>query len=161
MKRNFMDIIHKGHRKQWAALFLEPTDNSLLQLGRGALVSAISFLVDYLMLLSLTASGAFYLVAAGFCYGVGMLVNFILSKIIVFNNSESVVPLGGELFGYLLICVVGLGITEVLLFLFTGLLEMTITGSKVLAALMVFAWNYAARKKFLYKKTHEFEQAPK
>lgn len=152
LRDEVMDIIRKGHHRQWADLFINPTSNATLQLGRGALVSFIAFLADYFMLIVLTKSGSYYLVAAGFAYGFGMLINFFASKFIVFNNSVSVVSLGGEFMGYVVIVLIGLGMTEVFILLFHGIAGMGLSGSKVLAALIVFIWNYLARKKFLYRE---------
>lgn len=55
---------------------------------------------------------------------------------------------------FALIGLVGLGLNELVLWLLTGLLGVFYLTSKIASVALVFTWNFAARKWFLFSNTH-------
>ena len=58
----------------------------------------------------------------------------------------------GEFAVYAIIGVMGLGLTELLMYLFTDKLAVHYIISKIIVAAIVLVWNFFARKLILYKK---------
>lgn len=132
-------------------LFIEPTDNTLIQLFRYLFVGGTAFVVDAGCLFLLEMIGLNYLIAAIFAFIGGLIVNFILSKMLVFKGSETNSSSGVEFLVYAVIGVIGLGLTELILYLFTEKLSFYFMVSKIIAAVIVLIWNFVARKVILYK----------
>ena len=133
-------------------IFLTPTNNSFLQFFRYLFVGGIAMVVDAGVLFALTELlSLHYLVSAIFAFVAGLVTNFLLSKLLVFRGSEARANALMEFLGYALIGVVGLGITELILFLFTNSMTLHYMLSKAIATVVVLAWNYLARKLILYK----------
>lgn len=130
-------------------LFLSPTEDAFVQFFRYIFVGGAAFLADYALLFLLTRLGMHYLIAAIFSFIFGFLVNFAMGKWLVFQKEA---PMGRkkELAGVLLISLVGLALTELLLFFFTEILYVHYMLSKIIAAGLVLIWNFLARKKWMY-----------
>lgn len=115
---------------------------------RYGLAGAVAFAADALLLFLLVHN--FYVsylwaAAAGFC--IGLFVNYRLNVQFVFY--EAGVPRWSfAIFG--MVGVLGLGFTEILMWLFTGIWGLHYLLSKLIAVIMVFFWNYGARKKFCF-----------
>lgn len=112
-------------------------------------VGGISFVVDAGVLF-MTEPLAGHLIGAAIAFVVGLVVNFILSKLFVFAKA-SVNP-KVEFLTYVLIGLVGLGLTELLMYTLTDWLGFYFMFSKVITAAIVLAWNFAARKMILYRR---------
>lgn len=82
---------------------------------------------------------------------ISVLVNYILSTKWVFNqdNIENKVL---EFNLFILISTIGLGFTEILLYLFTDIFGIYYLISKVIAAVIVLFWNFLARRVMFYGK---------
>lgn len=91
-----------------------------------------------------------YLLAAAAAFIIGLAVNFFLSKIFVFKEKQKNAAL--EFAAYALIGVIGLGITEILMYLFTEKLDLYYMFSKIIVAAIVLVYNFAARKFILYRR---------
>lgn len=133
-------------------LFMEPTDNVVIQFFRYIFVGGIAFLVDGGSLFLIELMGIHYLIAAVFAFILGLTANFIMSKLLVFNGSESNKSNRVEFIVYGVIGIIGLGITEIIMFAFTEKLNMHFMISKIIAAALVLVWNFMARKIALYNK---------
>lgn len=133
-------------------LFIEPTKNTFIQLFRYLFVGGTAFAVDAGCLFLLELTGIYYLLAAVFAFTAGLAVNFLLSKALVFKGSESGNSNEVEFLLYAVIGVIGLGLTEMIMYLFTEKLSLYFMVSKVIAAVAVLIWNFAARKITLYRK---------
>lgn len=140
--------ILKGRR--FRALFLQPTENTIIQLIRYGITGGTSFLVDYLLLFFLERYGAYYLVAATLSFVMGILCNFLLTKYFAFRAVDAAVRPGAELVVFGGISAGGLGLTLLLLYLFTTRVHMHLMLAKFISSLLVFVWNFSARKLFLY-----------
>ena len=109
-------------------------------------------MVDWGVLYVLTSVCEIYhLISAVVSFIAGLLTNFILSKLLVFKANEAKVNSLTEFLGYALIGVVGLGLTELIMYVGTDCFGLYYMIPKVLATVIVLIWNYFARKKLLYK----------
>ena len=133
-------------------IFITPTKNSFLQFFRYVFVGGIATIVDWGILFLLTDFVHIYhLVSAIIAFIAGLITNFFLSKILVFKANEAKVNPVLEFVSYAIIGVIGLGITELIMFLFTNCWSVHYMISKVIATVIVLAWNYLARRIVIYK----------
>ena len=145
----FFTFLKKGDFK---AIFVSPTKNSFLQFFRYAFVGGIATVVDWGILFLLTEfAHIYFLISASIAFLAGLVTNFVLSRQLVFKASTAKVPPLVEFITYAIIGVVGLGITELILALFTNIWSIHYMLSKCIATVLVLFWNYAARKYILYK----------
>lgn len=133
-------------------LFVNDTENTLIQLFRYCFVGGFAFLADWLSMILFTKIGLHYLISAIIGFIVGLIVNFLLSKLFVFKKDNAAIGKKGEFIAYAVIGVVGLGITELLMYFFTEIILLHYAISKIIAAVIVLFWNFIARKKILYGK---------
>jgi len=134
-------------------LLIEPTEDTAIQAVRYIFVGGIATLADWAVLFGLQALGVgkYVAAAAGFC--AGLVVNFFLSKLLVFRLSKPRTGAGfREFIGHAVIGLVGLGLTELLLYLFTDVLPLPIWAGKAAATVLTMIWNFCGRKFILYKK---------
>ena len=136
--------------KLYRNIFIEPTENSLLQFIRYGFVGAISAVVNIGMLYIFTdVFGIYYIVSNILSFTLGLIVNYILSKKTVFTQDVSISKYK-EFIIYAIIGVIGLLFDTLLLWLFTDKLALFYLISKILSTFIVFIWNFGARK-VLYK----------
>ena len=133
-------------------LFIRPTTNGMIQFFRYAFVGGIAALVDWAVLYALTRLGMHYLVSTVFAFVAGLAVNYLLSKKLVFSAEKSRVGRSAEFAVYAVVGVVGLGLTEAIMYLLTEKLGLYFMFSKIIATLVVLVWNYAGRKLILYRR---------
>ena len=82
---------------------------------------------------------------------VGTVVNFVISKILVFKMDEAKMGVKGEFVGFAVIGIIGLGIKELLMLLFVNVLLINNYVAWIVSALLVLIWNFAGRKIAIYK----------
>ncbi len=115
------------------------------------LVSFVSFCVDFGLLALLTeVGGLFYLVSAAISFLAGTSVSYLFSILWVFEVRRFS-SRGLEYLVFVLVGAIGLGLNEALLWLFTEPLAIHYLLSKVIAASIIFFWNFAARKWMLFR----------
>ncbi|MGN0375443.1 MAG: GtrA family protein [Butyrivibrio sp.] len=131
-------------------IFVTATSNPVIQFFRYVFVGGISFVADSGSLFILEHIGLYYLVAASIAFIIGLVCNFFLSKLLVFHESKTDKRV--EFLVYGLIGLIGLGITEACMYLLTDIAGMYFMLSKILVAVLVLIWNFAARKLILYRK---------
>ena len=147
--KEFFELLKKFDLK---GILITPTKNGFLQFVRYVFVGGIATVVDWGALFLLTdIAHIYHLVSAIIAFVAGLITNFLLSKLLVFNANEAKVSPAMEFVSYGMIGVVGLGITELIMFLLTNCLSVHYMISKMIATVIVLAWNYLARKKILYK----------
>ena len=145
--REFLDLLRRFDLR---GIFLLPTQNGFLQFFRYAFVGGIAALADWGTLWLLTeALHLHYLVSAIIAFAVGLGVNYLLSKRFVFRADTARMHPAAEFFAYALIGVIGLGLTELILWLLGSVMHYML--AKLIAAAVVLLWNYGARK-LLYRK---------
>lgn len=124
-------------------------DNTYIQFLRYIVVGGISFVADAGTLWILE-HWLDYLIAAAVAFIVGLIVNFVLSKLFVFQSKKNNSVL--EFAVYAVIGVVGLGLTELLMYVFTDKMGLYFIISKIITAAIVLVWNFVARKVILYRR---------
>lgn len=127
------------------------TNNLFLQLFRYTFVGCLAFIVDFgLLFLFTDFVGMHYLLSASLSFVAGLLVNYIISKLWVFDKT-SIKNGKLEFLVFALIGVIGLGLTELLMWFFTDVLGFFYMLSKILTTAIVYFWNFFARKYMIFK----------
>lgn len=133
-------------------LLIEPTDKLILQMLRYCFVGGIAFIADNGSYLLLVKMGCHYMAGAVIAFFIGLAVNYLLSKLLVFKMENARTGAISEFAIYALIGAVGLGITEVLLWLQVEVLGFNEIIAKLAASVITLIWNFAARKIILYRR---------
>ncbi len=124
--------------------------NFFTQLFRYSIVGGIAFIVDFGLLYSLTEwLNFYYLLSATLSFIAGLIVNYTLSTKWVFYQS-SIQNKGAEFLAFSLIGVAGLGINNLVLWGLTAGLSLHYMFSKIFTTIVVFAWNFLARKYLIF-----------
>ena len=131
------------------ALFREKTTNTFIQFFRYIFVGGFAFLADAFTLW-LCEKFVHYMIAAAIAFIVGLAANYVLSVCFVFSESEKVSNKVKEFIVYAVIGIIGLLLTEAIMYLCTDVIGMYFLLSKIIAAVIVLVWNFVARKKILY-----------
>lgn len=128
------------------------TDNVFIQFFRYCIVGGLAFLVDYgLLYLLADKFGLHYLLSANIAFIAGLVVNYLISTFWVFSESKYQ-DKRKEFAIFAIIGVIGLGLTEGLMWLFTDLAGLHYMLSKLITAALVLLWNFIARKLILFTK---------
>ena len=133
-------------------LFIEKTDNTLIQLLRYTFVGGIAFVVDFTSLYLLTEfAGLHYLHSAAIAFILGLIINYILSILWVFK-SRAVNKKIIEFTIFVIIGIVGLGLNIIIIWFFTDRFSIDfLYYSKLISTAIVYFWNFLARKYILYR----------
>lgn len=132
------------------SLFITKSSNTFIQFFRYIFVGGVSFLADGGSLFLITTIGVNYLISVIFAFVIGLAVNYGLSKLLVFENSSVNGKI--EFLVYGIIGVIGLGFTEIIMYVLTEIAGLYFMFSKVIATIIVLVWNFVARKITLYRK---------
>jgi len=132
-------------------IFTQKTENTYIQFFRYFFVGGFAFVVDFALLYILTDKlKMFYLFSATIAFIVGIIVNFILSKLWIFQKKALVNKyLEFGIFGA--VGIVGLGLNNLIMWFLTSKLGLYYLLSKLVATAIVYIWNFGARKYILYK----------
>lgn len=126
------------------------TTNIFIQFFRYTLVGGVAFAIDFGLLFVLTEYVNFhYLISATFSFLVGLFVNYVLSTQWIFRNSK-IKNKRVEFILFGLIGAIGLGLNNVLLYIFTDLIGLYYMFSKLITAILVYVWNFLGRRYFLF-----------
>lgn len=131
-------------------LFLDCTLNTITQLFRYVITGISSFLVDYFLLFFLEMLGMHYLSASALSFLAGMTCNFLLTKFFAFRNLGPDRGPAIEIAVFIAISGGGLLLTTLLMFWLTSHVQLYFMTSKVISSILVFFWNFFARKWILY-----------
>jgi len=133
-------------------IFKEKTDNTLLQLFRYTFVGGFAFIIDFVTLYTLTEFVKIhYLISAGIAFIFGLTVNYFFSVKWVFNN-RVMKNRSLEFLLFTLIGLVGLGLNELFLWILTDFFLIYYLFSKIITTIIVYFWNFFARKIILFNK---------
>jgi len=121
------------------------------ELFRYTIVGGIGFLIDFSVLTALVEFGGIhYLLAATLAFLTGVACTYVLSIRWVFayrsNERRDI-----ELTIFALVGVVGLLLTNLFMFLFVDVFSMLYFIAKPLVTIIVFSWNFGARKYLLFR----------
>lgn len=150
--------------RKFSKLFAGETDDTFIQFFRYVFVGGLAFLLDYgVMTLLVEICGLNEVFAASVSFILGLVANYLLSTLWVFKSSN--VSNRWIEFGiFAAIGVVGLGINAVIIWLFQDVMGAhMLLGSlipqskyymigKLVSTVVVFLWNFIARKMILYRK---------
>ena len=146
-------------------LFAGETDNTFIQFFRYLFVGGFAFVVDYGTLMLLVEVFGFNTkLAAVVAFILGLAVNYILSTLWIFKNSKIENRLA-EFAAFALIGVIGLGINELIIWLFDDVIaphqpigfipqDKYYMIGKLVSTVIVFIWNFAARKFIIFNKNN-------
>ncbi|MBO4743267.1 MAG: GtrA family protein [Bacteroidales bacterium] len=134
-------------------LFRQQTGNIWIQLLRYAISGFTATIVDFALLATLTEvfGEHLLLVWTAIAFVSGLLVSYLLSINWVFD-SRRLSSRTAEVSVYILIGVVGLLLTEILMWLLANKIGIHYLISKVIASTIVFLWNFCAKKFILFHK---------
>jgi putative flippase GtrA len=133
-------------------IFKNNANGNLLQLFRYSVVGGLAFIVDFVTLFTLTEFlKIHYLFSAAIAFILGLIINYILSVKWVFTNRVIENQLL-EFFLFAFIGIFGLGLNELFLWIFTDVLMIYYLFSKIITTIIVFFWNFFARKLILFNK---------
>ena len=119
-----------------------------LQLIRFGFVGGTAFLIDAGILYILTEFfNIHYLIANVISFGISTIYNYILSILFVFDTKKK----GGSLqvTVFVVLSVVGLFISQLLMWVFVDLLFILTLIAKVISTVIVMCFNFITRKIFL------------
>ena len=126
------------------------TDNIFVQMLRYSLSGGVAFIVDATILVLLTEFAGFnYLVSAIFGFIAGLTTVYFLSSYWVFS-SRAFESRKKEFLVFALIGIVGLGFNELFIWIFTEYAHFFYMISKIFATILVYLWNFLARKYIVF-----------
>lgn len=129
----------------------DESDDVLIQFCRYIFVGGIAFFVDFSFLYIFTEFlGIFYLLSATISFVLGLIVNYILSLIWVFNKRK-LRNKAHEFTIFALVGVFGLGLNDVMIYSFTTYLGLYFLFSKIISQVVVLLWNFFARRYVLFR----------
>lgn len=127
-------------------LLLNPTKNGFVQLIRYGMVVAIAFPIDFGLLYIFTDKfHMYYVLSATLAFIISMIVNFILSIFWVFKLRTKR-ALWKEAVVFSVIGFIGLGLTDLIVWLATDFGGFHYMVSKLIAVSVVFFWSFGARR---------------
>lgn len=133
------------------ALLLGSTDSTWVQLFRYTFVGGAAFVFDFGGLYLLTEyAGLHYQLSAALSFLLGLSVNYVLSVLWVFSR-RNLRRRWAEFAVFAVVGLVGLGLNALFLWLFTEVAGLHYLLSKIGSTILVFLWNFFARKASLFR----------
>ena len=118
---------------------------------RYVIVGGFAFACDSSTLYVLTAVlGVYYLISAAVGFGLGLVVNYLLSRSWVFER-RTLSSASVEATVFSAIGIAGLGLNEAILWTFQDKLGISYLIAKGVSGVAVFGWNFAIRKIALFR----------
>lgn len=160
------------------SLFVEKTDNTFIQFFRSLFVGGVATVADMaVLILFRELVGLSEDISAVFGFIVGLAVNYVISTFWVFAKAK-VKSRTLDFIVFAVIGIIGLGLTQLIIAPFSVegifgegiLVSNAVFGSliptdkyyivgKMLAVVLVYMWNFFARKFILYNKTEKEDQS--
>jgi len=132
-------------------LLKNKTNNILIQLFRYTFVGGIAFIFDFGTLFILTEFFfVYYLVSAAIAFLLGLIINYNLSIIWVFEK-RTVKSKWIEFSIFTLIGIVGLVMNEFFIWFFTEMINLHYLFSKIASTAIIYLWNFFVRKFVLFR----------
>ena len=129
----------------------------LKQVIKFGIVGVISTLLDYgLMVLFTEVFSVHYLLSSTLSYAISLVFNYLASMKYVFHSKEGM-SRAKEFILFTVLCLMGMGLNQLVLWLIVERLGIDYRISKILATGVVMVWNFVTRKIFLEEKKKEKE----
>lgn len=123
-----------------------------IQLIRYLVAGSVAFAIDFIILKTFTENlGFHYLSSAVIGYCFGLLTSYLLSVLWVFDKRRMANRMV-ELASFIIIGVIGLGLTYMFMWLLTDIADIYYLLSKIITTVLVFFWNFFAKKFLLFSK---------
>lgn len=123
----------------------------IAQVLKFGVVGGTAFLIDYSIMIALTEFfGINYLISSGISFVVSVIYNYILSVHWVFDVDKN----GNkkkEVVVFILLSVIGLGLNQLLMWIFVSKVHVFYMLSKIFVTAIVMIYNFVTRKFFLEK----------
>jgi len=129
-----------------------PSGDLRIQAFRYLISGGTAFLVDTALLTLLTEcfGREHLLLWTGIAFAAGLVITYLFSILWVFDN-RSMKSRTAEITVFVLIGVIGLGLTELLMWLLAQKAGLHYLLSKIVTTVLVFVWNFAAKKLLLFR----------
>jgi putative flippase GtrA len=122
-----------------------------IELVRYIVSGAIAFICDFSLLIFLTeVLGVHYLISNVAGYAVGLVVSYTINIKWVFTHRRFRSQQGSEFVYFTTIVVVGLAISELVIWLATDFIDLPYQWSKIISTCFVFVFNFVAKKWLLF-----------
>ena len=133
-------------------IFISRTDNSKIHLIRSIISSTISFMIDFLILIILVEKFHIYYVIGGIAgFITGTTVLYFFSIFWIFNTRR-IENIYLEYTYFIILGIIGGSLNILLLWLFTDKFNVYYMFSRMIAACIVFLFNFLSRKILLFTK---------
>jgi putative flippase GtrA len=141
IERQIMKLLQK--------FFTPQTSETLIQLVKSLFVGGVATLAD-MGVLYLLEPNLGYILASIISFTIGLVINYIITSLWVFNKS-SIKDKRIEFIIFTVIALAGLGLNTLFMWLFTDILKFYFLVSKAFATIIVYGFNFSARKIIIYK----------
>jgi putative flippase GtrA len=132
-------------------LLLDPAESTLVQFFRYVIVGGLAFVLDFGTLYACTEWGRVnYLISAAAGFVIGLSFNYALSRKWVFSH-RTLQSAGVEFGVFAIIGFIGLGMNEAGMWFLAEILKVHYLMAKIITTVVVFAWNFLARKYSLFR----------
>lgn len=127
-----------------------PMNRLLAQVAKFGIVGVLATVLDFLVLYVLADFiGLHYLTAAALAFVAATLFNYAASMRYVFTSRFGAAEKRQELLLFVTLSVVGLGLNQLLMWLFVDRVGFYYLVAKIAATVFVMAWNFVSRKIWL------------
>ena len=141
-----------GIKTLWNRYFVVETDDTFIQFFRYLFVGGFAFLVDYAAsIIGVHVFGLYEVYATIISFILGLTVNYILSTLWIFRKRK-IEKQSYDFLAFAIIGIVGLVLKAGIVWFLTEIPHLIIELSNPIATVIVFIWNFLARKYLLYNK---------
>ncbi len=144
MEKLFLKIIRKLPIK-----INKEKEKLLIQILRFGVVGGLAFVIDYaVLIICKEVFNINVLLSAAIAFTVSVVVNYILSIAWVFDVDKNKDKRKNFIL-FIVFSVIGLGLTELIMWIGTDLMHINYLIVKIVATAIVMVFNFITRKKFL------------
>lgn len=137
-------------KSQVRTLFVGRTDNTIVQFIRYGMVAVVALAFDFGTYALLVRGADIHpVLAATVGFTLGLFINYLLSIVWVFSKRTRSKRV--EILAFFVIGLVGLGLTDLIIWILAIELHWDELVAKLAATALVFFWNFGARKALLFK----------
>ena len=127
-----------------------PSEERFCEVFRFLAVGGSCFVLEYVLLYTLTEFGGLDpLVSAPIAFTISLIVNYILCVTVVFHAEQQS---ASQMFFFVTTSLMGLGINQLVMWVFIDLAGLWYMFAKVIASAVVMIWNYFTKRYILNRK---------